>query len=81
MGLKLTYEVNTTDFLDVKLDLRSEEFKPYMKPNDKRTTSASNPTTRPLYSRIFLPAYAIVFRQIPIPKPSSDKQRPPILKH
>ena len=36
MGLKLTYKVNisSTDFLDVKLDLKSEEFKPYMKPID-----------------------------------------------
>ena len=36
MGLKLTYEVNntTTDFLDVKMDLKSGEYKPFMKPND-----------------------------------------------
>ena len=36
MGLSLTFKVNitTTDFLDVKLDLETNEYKPYMKPND-----------------------------------------------
>ena len=39
MGLNLTFKVNisTTDFLDVKLDLEANEFKPYMKSNDTRT--------------------------------------------
>ena len=35
-GLKITVSTNkhTVDFLDVTLDLRSGEFRPYMKPND-----------------------------------------------
>ena len=36
MGLSLTFKVNitTTDFLDVRLNLETNEYKPYMKPND-----------------------------------------------
>ena len=35
MGLKLTFKINTTttDFLDVKLELEADIFKPFMKPN------------------------------------------------
>ena len=36
MGLSLTFKVNikATDFLDVKLVLEADEYKPFMKPND-----------------------------------------------
>merc|ERR1711974_257728 len=36
MDLTLTFKVNITDtdFLDINLDLKTDIFKPYMKPND-----------------------------------------------
>ena len=36
-GLKITIEANkkTINFLDVTLDLKSESYKPFMKPNNK----------------------------------------------
>ena len=82
MGLKLTYEVNTTttDFLDVKLDLKSGEFKPFMKPNDFPVyigKQSNNPHT---FSKTFLQVYTTVFQQIQVPRKYLSKPRAPTLK-
>ena len=58
MGLNLTFKVNisTTDFLDVKLDLEANEFKPYMKPNDTPLVYINTKSNHPPHIFQNLPA-------------------------
>ena len=83
IGLKLTYEVNktTTDFLDVKMDLRSGEFKPYMKPNDKPIYISKQSNHPPHILRTFLLAFATGFPRIQAQKQYSSKLRDPTSMH
>ena len=56
VGFKVTVEAGLyqTDFLDVILDLRKDEFRPFRKPNS-RTTYINNGSNHPRYIRNALP--------------------------
>ena len=79
MNLTLTFKVNitTTDFLDVKLDLEADEYKPYMKPNDTPYISTRGPTIHPIYSKISQLGLRIESQQIQAARPFSTKPPPP----
>lgn len=51
-GLKITTEINMveTDFLDVKLNLETHQYRPYRKPGDTPTYIMSSQVTHPLSS-------------------------------